>query len=165
MTDVQFTDNSVQVKGALEDAVLQWLEESADEIQSAAERNSDFAPRSLKQQWNHVVSKANHEATIGHPKELAIWMEFGTGEYALNNDGRKGYWVYVKGNSNMREKNPGETLTLAEAKRRMAYLREQGLDAHITKGHKPMRMLHNAFEKNKAKIIRRAEQILKGKME
>ena len=165
MADVQFKDNSIQVKGALEDAVLQWLEESASEIQSAAERNSDFAPRSLKQQWNRVVDKSKHEATIGHPKELAIWMEFGTGEYALEGNGRKGYWVYVKGNSTVREKHPGEVLTLAEAEQRMAYLREKGLDAHVTNGHKPMRMLHNAFEKNKAKIIRRAEQILKGKME
>lgn len=161
---VQFKDNSIQVKGALEDAVLQFLEESASEIQSAAQRNSDFAPRSLKGGWNHVVDKSKHEATVGHPKELAIWMEFGTGEYALNKDGRKGYWVYVKGNNNMREKNPGEVLTLEEAKRRMAYLRDKGLDAHITNGHKPMRMLHQAYEKNKAKIIRRAEQILKGKM-
>lgn len=165
MSNVQFKNNSIQVKGALEDAVLQWLEESASDIQSAAQRNTDFAPRSLKGGWNHVVDKSKHEATVGHPKELAIWMEFGTGEYALGGKGRKGYWVYVPGNSNMREKNPGEVLTLAEAKRRMAYLRDKGIDAHITKGHKPMRMLHGAFEKNKAKIIRRAEQILKGKME
>lgn len=162
---VEFEDNRVKVKGALNDAAIQFLEEAAGEIKSAAMRNSDFAPRSLKGSWQHVVNEAELEATIGHPKELAIWMEMGTGEYALNKDGRKGYWVYVKGNSGTKEKKPGQTLTLNEAKRRMAYLQDEGLDAHVTNGHKPIRMLHNAFETNKAKIIKRAEQILKGKLE
>jgi hypothetical protein len=43
-------------------------------------------------------------------------------------------------------------------------LREKGLDAHYTKGQQPRRMLHNAFETKKAAIIRRAEQVLKGRM-
>lgn len=164
MAKVRFEDFSVQVKGAMNDAILQFLEEAASEIQSQAQRNSDFAPRSLKGGWNHVVDESKQEATVGHPKELAIWMEMGTGEYALEGNGRKGYWVYVKGNSSVKESNPGQALTLAEAKRRMAYLQDQGLDAHVTNGQKPRRMLHNAFESKKAAIIRRAEQILKGKM-
>lgn len=164
MAHVEFQDNSIKVKDALEDAVIQFLEEAAGEVKSAAMQNSDFAPRSLKGGWEHIVDESKHEAIIGHPKELAIWMEFGTGEYALNKNGRKGYWVYVKGNSGVKEKNPGQVLTLDEAKRRMAYLQDKGIDAHVTNGHRPMRMLHNAFETNKAKIIKRAEQILKGRM-
>lgn len=159
---VEFQDFSIKVKDALEDRVIQWLEEASAEVESAAKRNSDFAPRSLKGEWQHVVDESRKEATIGHPKELAIWMEMGTGEYALKGNGRKGYWVYVKGNDSVRSKNPGQVLTLQEAKQQMAFLRSKGLDAHITNGHRPMRMLHNAFTKNKAKLIRRAEQIFKG---
>jgi hypothetical protein len=91
-------------------------------------------------------------------------MELGTGEYALEGKGRKGYWVYVKGNSSVKESNPGKARTLAEAKKAVAILREKGLEAYYTNGQKPRRMLHNAFETKKAAIIRRAEQILKGRM-
>ena len=159
---VEFQDFSLKVKDALEEMSVQWLEEASAELESAAKRNSDFAPRSLKGDWKRVVDESKKEATVGHPKELAIWMEMGTGEYALEGNGRKGYWVYVKGNDGVRARNPGKVLTLGEAKRQMAFLREQGLDAHITNGHRPMRMLYTAFTQNKAKLIRRAEQLMKG---
>ena len=51
------------------------------------------------------------------------------------------------------------------AKQAVAVLREQGLEAYYTKGQKPRRMLHNAFQDKKAAIIRRAEQVLKGRMD
>ncbi len=164
MANVEVHDFSVQVTDALEDAVNQFLEEAASEIQSQAQRNSDFAPRSLKGDWSHTVDESKHEATVGHPKELAIWMEFGTGEYALNGNGRKGYWVYVKGNSGVQESNRGKARTLEEAKQTVAFLRSKGLDAYYTKGQKPKRMLYNAYMSKKNAIIRRAEQILKGRM-
>lgn len=159
---VEFKDFRVQVKEAIDKAAIQFLEEAAVEVESQAKRNSDFSPRSLKGEWSHVVDESKLEATVGHPKQLAIWMEFGTGEYALNGDGRKGYWVYVKGNTSVQESNPGKSLTLAEAKRSVAILREQGLDAYYTRGQKPKRMLHNAFEAKKSAIKRRAQQIFKG---
>lgn len=33
-------------------------------------------------------------ATVGNPLQNAIWEEFGTGEYALEGDGRKTPWRY-----------------------------------------------------------------------
>ena len=158
---VEFKDFTIKVQDILEEKAIQWLEEASAEVESAAKRNSDFAPRSLKGEWQHKVDESKKEAVVGHPKELAIWMEMGTGEYALEGKGRKGYWVYVKGNNGVRAKNPGQVLTLEEAKQQMAYLRAKGLDAYITKGQRPKRMLFNAFNKNKAKLIRRAEQIFK----
>lgn len=159
---VEFQDFRIQAKEAIDKAAIQFLEEAASEIESQAKRNSDFAPRSLKGEWSHVVDESKLEATVGHPKELAIWTEFGTGEHALKGDGRKGYWVYVKGNTTVQESNPGKALTLAEAKRSVAILREKGLNAYYTKGQKPKRMLHNAFESRKGAIKRRAQQIFKG---
>ena len=163
MAKVEFENFSIQCKGALEEAVNQFLEEAASEVQSQAQRNSDFS-KDLKGTWKHVVDESKKEATVGHPMQLAIWMEMGTGEYALNKDGRKGYWVYVKGNDSVQESNPGKSRTLEEAKQAVAILREKGLDAHYTKGQRPRRMLHNAFETKKPALVRRAEQILKGRM-
>ena len=165
MAQVEFQDFSVKVKDALDDSMNQFLEAAANEIQSQAQRNSDFAPRSLKGGWTHVVDESKKTATIGHPAQLAIWMEMGTGEYALEGKGRKGYWVYVKGNTTVKEANPGKARTLEEAKQAVAVLREQGLEAYYTKGQKPRRMLHNAFQEKKSAIIRRAEQVLKGRMD
>jgi hypothetical protein len=160
---VEFQDFSIKCKDALEDAVIQFLEEASGELESQAIRNSDFS-KDVKNNWKHVVDESKKEATIGNSLELAIWTEFGTGEYALEGKGRKGYWVYVKGNTSVKESNPGKARTLQEAKQAVAILREKGLDAHYTKGQKPRRMLHNAFETKKAAIIRRAEQVLKGRM-
>ncbi len=160
---IEFQDFSVQVKDALDEAAVQFLEEAASELEAQAARNSAFS-KNLHGTWKHVVNESKMEATVGNPMELAIWMELGTGEYALEGKGRKGYWVYVKGNSSVKESNPGKARTKEEAKRAVAILREQGLEAYYTKGQKPRRMLHNAFESKKAAIIRRAEQILKGRI-
>ena len=160
---VEFKDFSIQCKNALDDAANQFLEEAASELQSEAQRNSAFS-KNLHGTWNHVVNESKKEATVGNPLQLAIWMEMGTGEYALKGNGRKGYWVYVKGNSSVSEQNPGKARTLEEAQQTVAYLRSKGLDAHYTKGQKPRRMLWKAFESKKAAIIRRAEQVLKGRM-
>ena len=163
MARVEFHDFSIRCKGALDDAVNQFLEEAASELQSEAQRNSSFS-RNLKGTWSHVVDESKKEARVGNPLQLAIWMEMGTGEYALKGNGRKGYWVYVKGNTSVQEQNPGKAMTLMEAKRAVAALRGEGLDAYYTKGQKPKRMLWKAFESKRAAIIRRAEQVLKGRM-
>ena len=163
MAKVEFHDFSIECKDALDDAVNQFLEEAASELQSQAQRNSAFS-KNLHGTWNHVVDESKKEATVGNPMQLAIWMEMGTGEYALKGNGRKGYWVYVKGNSSVTESNPGKARTLEEAKLAVAFLREKGLDAYYTKGQKPRRMLWKAFQDKKAAIIRRAEQVLKGRM-
>lgn len=160
---VEFQDFSIQCKEALDEAAILWLEEASFEVESQAIRNSKFS-KNLHGTWKHVVNESDMEATVGNPLELAIWMELGTGEYALEKNGRKGYWVYVKGNSSVKEQNPGRARTLEEAKMAVAILREQGLEAYYTKGQKPRRMLHNAFETKKAAIIRRAERIFRERL-
>ena len=67
-----------------------------------------------------------HVATVGSPLENAIWEEFGTGEYALKGDGRKGGWFYED---------------------------EEGV-GHFTHGKKPSRALHNAVTTKKAKLVK-----------
>lgn len=137
MADVEFHDYSIQVKAAINDAALQFLEEAASEIKAQTVRNIDRARAidtgQLKGSWSHYVDESKMEATVGSPLENAIYTEFGTGEYAYNGKGRKGGWFYV------------------DAKGK----------GHFTRGKKPVRMLHNAFASKKNAIARRAQQIFK----
>jgi hypothetical protein len=138
MARVEFQDFSVQVKDALDDAVLQFLEEAGSELEAQTKRNQTRVDSGeTKGQWTHVVDESKQICTVGNPLENAIWEEFGTGEYALEGNGRKGGWWY-------QDKDTGKW--------------------HFTTGKTPLRPLHTAFERTKAKIIRRAEQVLKGRM-
>lgn len=136
MSDVVFVDNSINVKSALNDALVTWLHEAAQVIESQTKQNTAVDTGQLKGSWDHDVDDSKGEATIGSPLENAIWEEFGTGEYALHGDGRKGGWFYEDAQGN----------------------------GHFTHGKKPRRALHNAFETKKTAIIRRAEQIIGSEM-
>ncbi len=132
---VQFTDNSMEVKAALDSAVEQFLEEAGGELESQAMRNQTRVDTGqTKGAWTHIGE--DKKVTIGNPLENAIWEEFGTGEYSIKG-GRKGGWVY-------RDKRTGKF--------------------YKTRGKTALRPLHNAFTAGKGKIIRRAEQILKGRL-
>ena len=133
---VKLEDNSIKVKAALNDAVRSYLYEAGGELEARAKRNSRVDSGQLKNSWKYVVDESKGECTIGSPLENAIREEFGTGEYALHGDGRKGGWFYKD------KKGVG----------------------HFTRGKTPNRTLQRAFDSLKSKLIRRAEQVLKGKM-
>ena len=159
---VKFEDFSIQVKAAMEDAVLQFLEEAASEIKSQAQRNTAVGKvggGKTKGAWDYVVNESRMEATVGNTDENAIWEELGTGEYALEGKGRKGGWYIPIGNG-----KDQVSQAVVDAYNMKVVYGKDGKKFAYTEGKKPKRMLHNAFVKNKAKIIRRAESILKGKM-
>jgi HK97 gp10 family phage protein len=158
---VEFHDYSIKVKGTVSNAINGVLEECAGELESAAKRNSRVDTGQTKNSFQHKVDTSTHVASIGSNLENAIWEEFGTGEYALGKNGRKGYWVFVKGSSGG-SKNSGKTYTLAEAKKVMAILRSKGLEAYYTNGKKPSRAFWHAFNTNKNKIINRIQESMKG---
>ena len=133
---VKLEDNSIKVKAALNDAVRSYLYEAGGELEARAKRNSRVDSGQLKNSWKYVVDESKGECTVGSPLENAILEEFGTGEYALHGDGRKGGWFYKD------KKGVG----------------------HFTRGKTPNRTLQRAFDSLKSKLIRRAEQVLKGKM-
>lgn len=128
---VEFQDFSIQVKEALDEKALAFLEGAASEIESAAKRNSRVDTGQLQGSWTHLVDEGAYEAKVGSPLQNAIWEEFGTGEYAAYGDGRKGGWSYQD---------------------------DKG-DWHHTRGKAPNRTLQRAFESRKAAIIRRAKQV------
>ena len=91
---VKFTNNSAKVKGALNDAVSAYLHEAGGELEAQVKRNSRVGSGQLKNSWTYNVDDSKGICTVGSPLENAIWEEFGTGEYALKGNGRKGGWIY-----------------------------------------------------------------------
>lgn len=148
MNQVRFEDFSDNVSEAIKNVVLNWLEEASSELESQTITRS--RSREVAERWSHVVNKDKFTAYVGNPMEHAIWEEFGTGEYALKGNGRKGYWVYVKDSNNNTRST--KQYTLDEAKQVMAYLRSKGLEAFYTCGQEPVRALHYAFFNNEEEL-------------
>lgn len=135
MADVIFEDNTIKVINAIDDKINAALEECAGEIESQTKRNQTRVDTGkTKSSWRHTVDGDKHIATIGSSEENAIWEEFGTGEYALQGNGRKGGWVYKD---------------------------EKG-DWYKTFGKKPLRAFWKAYTSLKNKIITKLQNSLKG---
>ena len=134
MADVIFEDYTIKCQGAMDDKINAVLEECAGELESQVKRNTRVDTGKTKNSFRHHVDDDSHTATIGSDYENAIWEEFGTGEYALEGNGRKGGWFYVDAKG----------------------------DGHFTYGKRPSRAFHNAFTSLKTKIINRIQNALKG---
>lgn len=131
---VEFQDFSIKVKAAMNDQINAVLEECAGEIESQTKRNTRVDTGKTKNSFQHRVDTDSHTAYIGSNYENAIWEEFGTGEHALEGNGRKGGWAYVD---------------------------EQG-NRHFTFGKKPSRAFWKAYTSLKNAIIKRFQDVFKG---
>lgn len=118
----------------MKDAITAFLHTVGGELQSQTIRNTRVKTGQTKGSWEYVVDEGEQTVTVGSTLENAIWEEFGTGEYALNGDGRKGGWFYVDEDGN----------------------------GHFTHGKAPTRALFHAFESTKPRIQSRLEDELKG---
>lgn len=134
MAKVIFEDYTIKVQEAINGKVDAALEECAGELESQTKRNTRVDTGKTKNSWQHKVVSDTHTAYIGSNYENAIWEEFGTGEYALKGNGRKGGWVYK------------------DAKGKW----------HRTTGKKPSRAFWNAFNSLKNKLIKHIQDSLKG---
>lgn len=75
---VEFTDYSVKVKKALNDAAIAYLYEAAGEVEAQTKRNQTRVDTSdTKNKWTYTVDESKGEAVVGNPLENAIWEEFG----------------------------------------------------------------------------------------
>ena len=136
MAEVKFIDNTVKVINAIEERSEAVLEEVTGELESQVKRNTRVRSGKTKNSWQHKVSHegTTHTGVVGSNDENSIWEEFGTGDYALQGNGRKGGWFYVD---------------------------EKG-DGHFTHGKKPSRALFNAYTSLKSKIINHIQNAFKG---
>lgn len=163
---VDFKDFSIDVKAAMNSTTIAWLHETANEVTAQAQRNcvmEDDAGKQLKGSYKNVVDDGKGEAQVGSPLESAYWEEWGTGEYAAHKDGRKGWWVYIKGQAS---KGGGKSYrTKEEAEEAAAFLRSaKKLDAMVTNGRRPNYTLEKSFESTKNPAIAQLERMLKERM-
>ena len=128
---VKFHDYSIQVKEAMSGKITAVLEECAGELESQVKRNTRVDTGKTKNSFKHKV--VEDTAYIGSNEENAIWEELGTGEYALEGNGRKGGWKYQDAKG----------------------------DWHSTTGKKPSRAFWKAYISLKSKIISRIQNAFK----
>ena len=165
MAEVEFLDFRIKVKEAMEEALIAGLHEAAGELEARAKRNSrqghKYGGIQATELWKHQVDESAMEASVGSPHEAGYWEEFGTGEHALNGDGRKGWWVYVEGEDSG---DGGKSYaTREEAEAAAEFLRKVAkLDAYATNGIDPNRPLHRAFNSARPVVQAIFEDKLKG---
>lgn len=126
--DIKFKDNRLIVEDRMSTLIGKILLEVAAELVSQTARNTKVDTGQTKNSWAADVKEdpnGKSVATIGSPLMNAVYEEFGTGEYALNRNGRKGGWFYVD------EKGKG----------------------HFTHGKKPRRPFWKAYTTLKPRLI------------
>ena len=130
MSKFKFEDNSARFLEEFNECSIAFLEEVKDSLVSQTQRNTPVQTGGLKRSFSDdsFVNKDNLTAYIGSSKEYAIWVEKGSGEYAIEGNGRKGGWTYKD---------------------------EKG-KLHHTYGTKPKLMLYQAYIQKKAKISKEA---------
>ncbi|MCM1304571.1 MAG: HK97 gp10 family phage protein [Lachnospiraceae bacterium] len=132
--EANLEDNRDGVKESFRQAAVAWLYEACGELASAVRSNQRVRTGRTRQSWRYLVDEDKQEGCIASDAENAVWEEFGTGEYALNGNGRKGGWFYRD---------------------------ERGV-SHFTRGKKPQRPLYKAYMALKNVIIASAKERFKG---
>lgn len=134
MSKVKFESYLDKCTEAIEAEAVAWLHEAAGELEAQVKRNTAVDTGQLKGSWDNVVDTEKLEAQVGSPSENAIWEEFGTGQFALNGNGRKTPWSYKDGKG----------------------------DWHRTNGKRPRRAFFRAFNSLKQRLIDSAKQRFRG---
>ena len=167
---VTFTDNSPAVLQLTEQKKQLFLELAGQQAEGNTINNINAVGRVKRGRYKNSITHTVSGDTcyIGSNLNYAMYNELGTGKFATDGNGRPGWWVYViKENSNNSDddnnnnSHPQSTTrtiyTYEQAARIMKYLRDQGLDAHMTQGIKPTHALRDAV----CNHIQEYEDILK----
>lgn len=162
MSTVEFTDNSIKVKTALNDAAISFLYGACGEIERQTKQNTAVGKINsgahTKDSWKYAVDEDKLEGYVGSTAENAIWEEFGTGEHALNRDGRKGgWWIKVGYGSNEISPQAANAYKWKKVKRD----KNGNLTYVFTRGKKPKRPLFKAYTALKSQLQRMAQEMFK----
>ena len=149
---VEFTDNTAKFKATLSEGVIGFLHEVGGEIQAQTQRNSRVDTGQTKGSYKYMVDEGKDESTVavGSDLENAIWEEFGTGEYALHGDGRKGGW-YI----------PEEKLNASAKSKMKKVIGKNGKVYYYTKGKTPNQPLTKAFRTMAPKVKQQLVNVIK----
>lgn len=154
MPNVEFKDNSIAIKQEINEKSLNWLGDIARELETQVKQNSRNDTGETKRQWKHYIDKSEGKAYIGNELENALWEEFGTGEYAVNGDGRNTPWYVPVW------KVTGKKKPTFNGKVEIVHIK--GKSYYKTNGKKPKKALTKAFTRIKPLAKKRAEEIFGG---
>lgn len=164
---IRIEDHSAETLKDLEAAKERILESwgqlgvtnAVDIITDASRIDTD----AMRGSFSHQVQKSEDAVYVGSPISYAKFHEWGTGTYHDSSDGkqgRKGWWVYVPGDTDHQVGN-GKVYSKQEALKIMFALRAKGLDSRITQGVKPLHMLKNGIGDHISDFKKIAEDELK----
>lgn len=91
---MKFFDHSDEGKELLRQATIQWLFQACMLVEGQAVALAKVQTSRLRNSIDHYVDEEELEGYVGTNVEYAVYVEFGTGEFAENGMGRKGGWVY-----------------------------------------------------------------------
>lgn len=157
---VEFKDFSARIKAAADEVGVAWLHKWSNSIASKAKDTCQLdgdAGTDLRKSYRADVNSGKGEAFVGSPLEQAYWEEFGTGEHAVKEPHRRGWWVYKDGY----EGGGGKVLTERQAK---AMARASDGSVHATDGRDPSYTLENAFKYAAPKANADLERMLKERL-
>ncbi|TWK08598.1 hypothetical protein CHCC20442_4311 [Bacillus licheniformis] len=122
----KFEDNSKQTKQQMDQVSEEALLSAALLVEGHAKALAAVSTGELRDRIDHRITTRGIEkvAQVGSPNKHAIYVEFGTGEFAENGAGRKGGWVYKAPDGKW----------------------------YFTRGQSPQPFLRPAFRRNKDKI-------------
>lgn len=154
---IVFEDYSAKILAEIQNKSDVFLEEVGGEIESKAADFTRVASGQTRRDWGHTVNSSALEVTIGNNNENAIWEEFGTGEYAVKGNGRKGGWWIAA------DSLDPKTRSLFETKYhfRKGY-GKGGKLFYYTRGKKGTEALNKALQSGKGIITAEAIKIFKG---
>lgn len=90
-----FKDNSMEGKERLKKGAAKWLLQACILVEGQAVLLAPVATSRLKQSIDYIVDDDELVGYVGTNVDYAIYVEFGTGEFAENGNGRKGGWMYI----------------------------------------------------------------------
>lgn len=93
-----FIDNSQQGKDAINKATLKFLFQACILVEGQAVLLAPVKYGRLRDSIDYYVDEKELVGYVGTNVEYAVYVEFGTGEFAENGRGRKGGWVYMAPN-------------------------------------------------------------------
>ena len=132
---VELNDYTDNIISSFDKKVNSFLLEVKEAVASQASLNSPVDTGGLSRSFetDSFVDKNEKVAYIGSSLKYSVYQEFGTGEYALEGNGRKGGWIYKSGKDGK---------------------------FYRTNGVKPQRMLYRALLAKKPQITSQAKKIL-----
>ena len=93
---IEFTNNAKAIKNLLNGECEQALTDCGQILKSNVRDLTRIKTGQTKRSFDYLLADKGSEleVKVGSPLENAIWEEFGTGEYALEGNGKKGGWYY-----------------------------------------------------------------------